>query len=118
MKYNPRRIGLVGVLGDLPTLAKAANQTFKIGLIPHGTRPTERPLDRACRSPKAFSGKQCRKQAVAGRVADADILGRRWKILDDAGRLARRNSDRVRDPVRRKSQQFCARGPSSKNSPR
>ena len=33
MKYNPRGIGLVGVLGDLPAPAKAANQTFKIGFI-------------------------------------------------------------------------------------
>src|SRR3981081_3657185 len=47
MKYNPRGIGLVGVPGDLPAVAKAANQTFEIGLIPHGTRPAERPLDRA-----------------------------------------------------------------------
>ena len=46
MKYNPRRIGLVGVFGELPTFAEAADQTFKIGLIPHGTRPAERPLDR------------------------------------------------------------------------
>src|SRR6266850_1758275 len=47
VKYNPRGIGLVGVLGDLPAVTKAANQTLEIGLIPHGTRPAERSLDRA-----------------------------------------------------------------------
>src|SRR5882672_3299443 len=47
MKYNPRGIGLVGVPGDLPAVAKAANQTLEIGLIPHGARPAERPFDRA-----------------------------------------------------------------------
>src|SRR3981189_1125022 len=47
MKYNPRRIGLVGVPGDLPAVTKAANQTLEIGLIPHAARPAERPLDRA-----------------------------------------------------------------------
>ena len=47
MKYNPSGIGLVGVLGDLPAVAKAANQTLEIGLIPHGARPAERTLDRA-----------------------------------------------------------------------
>src|ERR1700733_5565094 len=106
MEYNPRRIGLIGVLLDLPALAKPANQTFKIGFIPHRARPAERPLDRAWRSVITFCGEQRRKQAAAGRVADADILGRRRKILDDAGRLARGNSDRIRDAVRRKSEQL------------
>ena len=36
MKHNARRIGLVGVPGDLPGLAQASRQPCKVRLIPHG----------------------------------------------------------------------------------
>src|ERR1700722_832986 len=110
MKYNPRGIGLVGILRNLPALAKATNQTFEIGFIPHGARPTERPLDRAYRSVITFRCEQRRKQSAAGRVADTDIRGGGRKILDNAGGLSRGNSDRIRDAVRRKSEQLGGGG--------
>src|SRR5258708_24461453 len=80
MEYDPRGIGLVGILRDLPAVAEAADQTLEIGRIAHGPRPAERPLDRARGSIVTFGSEQCREQAVAGGVADTDILGRGGKI--------------------------------------
>src|SRR5258707_14130394 len=53
MKYNPSGIGLVGVPGDLPAVAKAANQTLEIGLCAQSACPPARPLNAGRRPPRS-----------------------------------------------------------------